>query len=115
MKNSRGFTLIEIMIVLTILAVVAVTGFSRFNRANNEIRSLERKISDLTKQAHHQARMTNRIYRIVFDMNRSEGGTSSIWVESAQKGILLGQNAFHDGGEEEEEDVDDEEKPKAEF
>lgn len=109
--SSAGFTLIEVMIVTMILAGVAMIGFSRFNRASNEIKAMVRKISVLTKQTHYKARMTNRLYRIVFDSDKEKG--SSIWVESAPKGFLLGESAFHEDPDKKEEEKDENGEVKA--
>lgn len=100
MKNQSGMTLMEIMIVLIILGGLSVAVVSRLNRGNSDLKSAVRKISTLTKELHNQARMQNRVLRMVIDMNETDG--SSITVEGAPKTTLLTNSAFSDKDDEDE-------------
>ncbi len=100
LKNHFGFTLIEVMIVVVILGGIAVMGLSQFSKNNSQIKSTVRKISVLTKELHNAARMNNKTFRMVFQMDEDAG--YSVWVESAPKGVLLGENAFNEDLKKEE-------------
>lgn len=43
MKNKKGFTLIELMIVITIIAVLSTMGFFAFSRVQKQARDVVRK------------------------------------------------------------------------
>jgi general secretion pathway protein H len=102
-------TLIEIMVVLVIVGGLSVAIVSRLNKGNNDLKAAIRKISTLTKELHNQARMQNRVLRMVIDMNEQEG--SSISVEGAPKNTMLTDSAFSDKADAEEDDkLSDEEK-----
>lgn len=111
MSNSRGMTLIEIMIVLVIIGGMLVVGASRFSNTNNEIRSLVRKIASLTKDLHNQARLQNKVIRMVIEMPENE--ETQISVESAPKNTLLTDNAFSEDPDEESRLSEEERKEKA--
>lgn len=110
---EKGFTLIEVMIVVVILAGVAVIGISQFGRNNNQIKAAVRKVSVLSKELHNAARMNNRIYRMVLQMDEEKG--YGIWVESAAKGQLLTKDSFSEEIKTEEEKKEQEEENPSPF
>lgn len=114
-KNSldQGFTLIEVMIVVVILGGIAVLGLSQFSKNNTQIKSTVRKISVLTKELHNAARMSNRTYRLVFQMDAESG--YAVWVESAPKGIILGADAFNEEVKKDKDKNKDEKSPPPPF
>lgn len=81
MKRSRGFTLVEILIVLGIMGTVVAMGLSRIKRKDNNLKSVARKMLVMTKEVRNRARLTGSTYRIVFQLSDQE---PSYWVESAQ-------------------------------
>lgn len=97
----------EIMIVLIIIGGLAVVLVSKFNKSNNDIRAAVRRISTLTKELHNQARMQNRVLRMVITMDDKDG--SSVSVESAAKNTVLADSANKDD-ENEDSSLSDEEK-----
>jgi general secretion pathway protein H len=79
-KSHRGFTLVEILLVLGIMGTVVTLGLSRIKRKDNSLKSVARKMLVLTKEVRNRARLTGSTYRIVFQLSDQD---PSYWVESA--------------------------------
>lgn len=79
-KSHKGFTLIEIMIVLAILAATIVVGAPRIFRTQDNIKSAATKMMSLAKEVRTKARLTNSTYRIVINIDEQE---PTYWVERA--------------------------------
>lgn len=81
MSSQRGFTLIEIMIVLAIMAALITVGAPRLLK-NNEgnIKAVARNFIVLSKELRNKARLTNSTYRLAISM---EAGEEKYWVERA--------------------------------
>lgn len=78
--SQKGFTLIEIMIVLAILAGALVVGAPRLFKTDGNVKSVARSFVILSKEVRTKARLTNSTYRIVIDMDAKE---PQYWVERA--------------------------------
>src|SRR6185369_11425274 len=85
MKNQKGFSLIEMLIVVAILVALVVLGWpsltSHFRLSFN---ATARKLGNTIKKTAHYAVMTGRVYRIVYDLDSQE-----YWVESGPKNFLI--------------------------
>lgn len=93
-KNSKGMTLIEVMIVLAIVGGVIAVGFTRFRITTNDYKRAVRDFKLLTKQIHSYAKLQNTTYRVVIDLAREEErpeeeNFQSYWVESSTQGGLV--------------------------
>jgi general secretion pathway protein H len=77
--NRRGFTLIEVMIVLAILAGLIVVGAPRLFKKQTNIRATTRQFMALTKDVRNKARIYNSTYRLVINLDGEKAGT--YWVE----------------------------------
>lgn len=75
-----GFTLFEILIVLGVIAGTMVLLIPQIRKTENGIKKVTRHLYVLTKDVRNQARLKNRTFRIVFNM---EGNSHSYWIESA--------------------------------
>ncbi len=83
-KNSRGFTLIEVMVVLGILAALLAVGLPRMNINNGNIKTIVRQMSVVTREIRNQARLKGRTYRLVLKMDQKK---SAYWIESAEGAV----------------------------
>ena len=80
MSSQRGFTLIEIMIVLAILASIIGLVAPRMIRKDPNIKSIARQFIVLSKEIRNKARLSNSTYRLAIELG-GDGG--KYWVEKA--------------------------------
>ncbi len=100
MGRSKGFTLVEMMVMLAILGAMAAMIVPRMGSRNNKVKSVVRNLSVVGKQLQNNARLYNKTYRIVFELPEDE--PHSFYVESAPGVQLISKNI-----EEDEDDKDD--------
>lgn len=79
-KKNKGFSLIEILVVLGIMGAVLTLGLSRVKRNDNNIKSVVRRMMVLAKEIRNKARLSSSTYRIVFQLSDQD---PSYWVESS--------------------------------
>lgn len=108
MITKRGFTLIEVMIVLAIIAGIVVLGAPRIFKSSTNLKSIARHLIVLSKETRNQARLGNATLRIVFDI-KEESGT--YWVERASGPVAIDIQKL----QEPEEEEDSEEKVPSAF
>jgi general secretion pathway protein H len=108
-KNNKGFTLLEVLVVLGIIAAVVALGLPRINKNSNNLKKVVREMGVLGKEIRHRARLMNRTYRLVFEM--PPNGTHSYFVEFAS-GPVLAKSAEQ---MEKEEKLDEKERPASPF
>ncbi len=108
LKANKGFTLIEIMIVLVIMGVIVAMGLGRVRKKENDIKKTAREFYILGKEIRNQARLKSATFRLVLNLDEGE---QTYWVESAQG--FQGRLAEKDL--EEIAKLDPEEKPKEVF
>ena len=112
-RTSKGFTLMEVMIVLAIMGAMVALVIPRIGNRNNEIKAEVRKLSTLTRQIRSLAKLQNATYRLVLDLGvEGSDGEHSYWVERASKEVLLSEDREENyikslEGKEEEETVND--------
>lgn len=106
--NKRGFTLIEVMIVIAIIAGLVAVGAPRLLRKDANIKTTARQLTVLVKEIRNHAKLFNSTYRLVI---RIEPGSESYWVEKSTGLALIDKEKLleeYDGRKPEE---DDEEAP----
>lgn len=87
-RNSRcGFTLIEIMIVISIIAAVMAVGAPRMFSSTSQMRSQVRKIAILPREVRNVARLFNMTGRLSITMDDEKGHTYS--VDSASGNVTF--------------------------
>ncbi len=107
-KANKGFTLVEIMIVLVIMGVIIAMGLGRVRKKENDIKKVAREFYVLGKEVRNQARLKSSTYRLMVKLDE---GAQSYWVESAQ-GY---QGRLSDKDKEEVEKLDEEDRPRQVF
>lgn len=111
---SKGFTLLELIIVVSLIAVLATIVIPRFDNRNNEIKSVVRKFVVLARDLKARAKLYNATYRIAIHMTEDEQGEPlhEYWVERAA-GRVLNSYDPKDPPTLPDEDDDDEESPQS--
>jgi general secretion pathway protein H len=89
--RQAGFTLMEIMIVITIIAGIMAIGAPILFNNKNKMKALVHKIAVQAREIHSIAKLENRTYRFVFSM--PEEKEHSYWVESANGQVSLTSEA----------------------
>ncbi|HPI40947.1 MAG TPA: type II secretion system protein [Pseudobdellovibrionaceae bacterium] len=84
--KPKGFTLIEVMIVLGILVAVMSIGVPRLFKSDNDLRATVRKMIFITKDIRLKAKLTNSTYRLVIHLSEKD---SEFWVEKTQGPLKL--------------------------
>lgn len=108
MTRPRGFTLIEIMIVLAILGFGLTIAVSRFSNRSGELRAVLRKTVVLSRELHTRAKLNGVTYRMVLDLG--EGGPTSSQTIYVERGT--GSTVVKDRDEEEPEEDEENPRPK---
>ncbi|WP_295904273.1 Tfp pilus assembly protein FimT/FimU [uncultured Bdellovibrio sp.] len=102
--SRKGFTLIEVMIVLAILGAVLLVGMPRIFKSNTNIKSVARHFIVLSKDVRNKARLTNSTYRLVIDLDSQDG---QYWVERANGPQPVDPEAYEKAKEKESEKKED--------
>lgn len=79
-NSQRGFTLIEIMIVLGIIAAIVGFGIPRMKFGSTSIKSVSRDLGVLSREIRNRARLKDKTFRLVFDLDPKK---ARYWIESA--------------------------------
>ena len=80
--DTKGFTLIEIIVVIAIVAVVAGMSLSSINTTGNQMKRSVRELSAISQKLYHLARLNQKTYRIVLDFGERDQ-EHRYWVESS--------------------------------
>lgn len=99
MSSQRGFTLIEIMIVLAIIAALIVVAAPRLVRKDGNIKSVSRHLVVMSKEVRNKARLSNSTYRLAIDL---DGKGDHYWVERANGPLPVDPNAYEKAKEKED-------------
>lgn len=88
-KNSRGFSLIEILIVLAIAGLTVALLSQRIGKDNRKIRRDVRIFAAQIRDLRNKARMRNSTYRLVINLPENSKEKQTYWVESTSKNFLV--------------------------
>jgi general secretion pathway protein H len=84
--SNKGFTLLEILVVVGILAAVVAFGLPKIKNNQNNIKTVARQMASLSREIRNQARVKQMTFRLVLKINGEE---SSYWVENAPGNTLI--------------------------
>lgn len=89
--RARGFTLIELMVVLAIIGLFLTIAAPRFMSGSSKVRGEVRRLAVMGKALRSKARIHNLTYRIVIYMptDEDENKTPRYWVEKSSQQYLL--------------------------
>lgn len=88
MFKEKGFSLIEVLIVLGVLGTLTIFAATRPKSPQKEFQRFSRRFSLMSKRVRNQALVKNATYRMVFFLEEEK--PPQIWVEKTKKTILLG-------------------------
>lgn len=108
-SSQKGFTLIEVMIVLSILGALVAVGLPRIRGQQNNFKTITRQLSTLTREVRNQARVKRMTYRLAFRMGEKE--QNAYWVENAPANYVIPSEATL----ERLRDVDEDKRPPSPF
>lgn len=106
--NKRGFTLIEVMIVIAIIAGLIAVGAPRLLKKDANMKTTARQLTVLVKEIRNQAKLFNATYRLVI---RIEPGQESYWVERSSGLQLIDKEKLAEEYEGKNKKEDDKEAP----
>jgi general secretion pathway protein H len=107
LNSKRGFTLLEVMIVLGILSGLLLLGLPRIQGQKNKIKTVVRQLGSLSREVRNLARMKRMTYRVAFRMDEKP----AYWIESAPGNITIASEATL----EKMEKLDEKERPANPF
>ncbi|MGZ3804355.1 MAG: pilus assembly FimT family protein [Pseudobdellovibrionaceae bacterium] len=84
--SRRGFTLIEVMIVIAIIAGLIAVGAPRLLKKDANMKTAARQLTVLVKEIRNQAKLFNSTYRLAI---RLDAGQESYWVEKSNGPVLI--------------------------
>lgn len=88
-NGQRGFTLLEVMVVMAIIAGLLTVIVPRISNQNNKMKAAVRRLTVLSKQLHATARLQGASYRIVFDLKERPDDEQTYWIEKSNSSVLL--------------------------
>lgn len=99
-KSSKGFTLIEILLVLALVGGMSVLMLPRFSTIDR-VKASIRKLNVVVKQTQNKARLSSSLYRLTFELtppnsSQEKDFAQSFYVEISQRKSvkpILGEEA----------------------
>jgi len=84
-KRQKGFTLVEMMVVIAVIALIAVFALPKLtNYFKLSLNSATRNIATMVRETYNSTALTGNIHRVVYDLK-----DHAYWVESGPPNVLL--------------------------
>lgn len=113
-RHNRGFTLLEVMVVLGIVVALVAMAIPRLSGSNNQMRQTVRKLSSITRQLQNTAKLKGAVYRIAIDLKDGpKANGQEFWIEASSARTVLTPEEMNDRPL--DKDKKDEEKPPSLF
>lgn len=98
LNNSKGFTLLEVMVTVAIIAGVVAMVLPRINTKGNKAKAHLRKLTTLSKELHTRAKLNGSIYRLVIDMKDGVDSeeNQTYWVERSNQKTLISEKELQE-------------------
>jgi general secretion pathway protein H len=88
--RNKGFTLLELMIVLAIIGAVVSLAIPQIGNRNNQLKAAVRRFNVVAKQLRNSARLKNVTYRLAIDMGTDERPSEhKYWIEKSESPDFL--------------------------
>ena len=95
MKDSKGFTLIEVLVVIGIITLITSLSMpSLLSYFQVSLNSASRNVASSLNEAYNAAVITGKVYRMAYDLKEH-----SYWVESGPAQTLLDTTATREKAE----------------
>ena len=92
-RQSRGFTLLELLITITVIAMLVGVGVSSFSQVSNvQLRVQSNRLASSLKQSFGYAVSHGKYMRMVLNLD-----THEFWVESSSEPIFISQDKRAEG------------------
>jgi prepilin-type N-terminal cleavage/methylation domain-containing protein len=95
LKQVLGFTLIELMVVLSIIGGIIALGMPYLSNRNAKVHSMLREMSIMSRELHTRAKLQGAVYRLVIDLGNEADGEKAVqkyWIEKANGGTVVKVN-----------------------
>jgi general secretion pathway protein H len=111
---TKGFTLIEIMVVLAIMAALVAVLLPRIDNRNNKLKGAVRAFSTLCRRVHVETKLKGAVYRIALNLGNGADTDSvqSFWVEKSNQQVILSEKQEQEYRDALKDRRKDEERPK---
>lgn len=107
LKSKSGFTLIEILVVLTIIGFMVVIAAQKLRSPNQDMKKVIRDIATQSRSLHNRAKLQNLTFRLALELNPKE--PDQMWTEVSNSKVLFETKKIEKGL------FDDEEEKKSPF
>ncbi|MGE0526051.1 MAG: type II secretion system protein [Bdellovibrionales bacterium] len=113
--TTKGFTLIELMVVMAIIAGMVVLATPYIGNRNTESKAFLRELTVLSRELHTKAKLNGVVYRLVIDLagptgERTEKTEQRLWVERSSNRSVLAKAGTDEAAEKDTGDDDDKKK-----
>lgn len=109
LKNKKGFSLAEIIIVIAIIGAIIAVVLPRLGDKKQDTRKIFREFTIAAKDLRSRAKMSGTTYRLAFQLDKDQ---QNWWVEKSSKVTLIDKKKYD---EERNKTKEDDKKPVSEF
>ena len=91
MNNSKGFSLIEIIVVITIIGGILALAIPRLNFKQQNTKSVIRDLTIAVREIRNRAKLSSTSYRLAIQLTAKDGAPEhqKYWVEKSSKTTMI--------------------------